>query len=117
MYFGGIHDGLRCTLTGLLEKNLKKSLNFIVIIKFNPYICIGQKLIVMGDLDVCFFWILCLALHLLYYKSKHFPKTIVGTIIYFIMAVVLSPIIAVPVMWSLCFIFYEMPCPGPDDPF
>ena len=71
----------------------------------------------MSNLELFFAFILMAALHILYARSKHFPKTVVGMIVYSVMAIVLTPIIAVPVMWSLCFIFYEMPCPGPDDPF
>ena len=45
-----------------------------------------------------------LAIHLLYTRSKHYPHTIVGTIIYLLMVFTVTPAIAVPVMWVLVFI-------------
>ena len=71
----------------------------------------------MSNLELFFAFILMVALHILYARSKHFPKTVVGMIIYSVMAIVLTPIIAVPVMWPLCFLIHEIPIPGPDRPF
>ena len=45
-----------------------------------------------------------IAIHLLYTRSKHYPHTIVGTIIYLLMVFTVTPAIAVPVMWVLVFI-------------
>ena len=50
-------------------------------------------------------WLLVMiAIHLLYTRSKHYPHTIVGTIIYLLMVFTVTPAIAVPVMWVLVFI-------------
>ena len=45
-----------------------------------------------------------IAIHLLYTWSKHYPHTIVGTIIYLLMVFTVTPAIAVPVMWVLVLI-------------
>lgn len=49
-----------------------------------------------------------LAIHLLYTRSKHYPHTIVGTIIYLLMVFTVTPAIAVPVMWVLVWSFWNI---------
>lgn len=54
-------------------------------------------------------WLLVMiAIHLLYTRSKHYPHTIVGTIIYLLMVFTVTPAIAVPVMWVLVWSFWNI---------
>ena len=59
-------------------------------------------------------WLLVMiAIHLLYTRSKHYPHTIVGKIIYFLMVFTVTPFIAVPIMWILVWVFGNPPSPWP----
>ena len=59
---------------------------------------------VMSTFEFIIWLLVMIAIHLLYTRSKHYPHTIVGTIIYLLMVFTVTPAIAVPVMWVLVFI-------------
>ena len=58
----------------------------------------------MSTFEFIIWLLVMIAIHLLYTRSKHYPHTIVGTIIYLLMVFTVTPAIAVPVMWVLVFI-------------
>ena len=72
---------------------------------------------VMSTFEFIIWLLVMIAIHLLYTRSKHFPHTIVGKIIYLLMVFTVTPFIAVPIMWILVWVAIDMPRPGPDDPF
>ena len=59
---------------------------------------------VMSTSEFIIWLLVMIAIHLLYTRSKHYPHTIVGKIIYFLMVFTVTPMFAVPVMWVLVFI-------------
>ena len=58
----------------------------------------------MSTFEFIIWLLVMIAIHLLYTRSKHYPHTIVGKIIYFLMVFTVTPMFAVPVMWVLVFI-------------
>ncbi len=67
----------------------------------------------MSTLEGILSILVMLLIHLLYTKSKHYPHTVVGKIVYFLMVFTVTPVIAVPVMWMLVWVFWTPPSPWP----